>query len=130
MVDDSECPKAGKHRELEKAEIRKSEEAVQRTMTAIQNFSNPFTSPEKDHLFSLASGAAVPPDVEADVLGAEEAGRNARNAFIIRRFIEGAPEKLFFEPIPRLRLKTMESSNKTVRLNSSQGKVRSYLVLY
>lgn len=43
MVDDPECPKAGKHRDLEKANIKKSEEAVQQTEAAIRNFLNPFS---------------------------------------------------------------------------------------
>ena len=42
LVNDPECPKAGKHRELQAAEIKKSEEAVHRTLTAIKNFTNPF----------------------------------------------------------------------------------------
>ena len=42
LINDPEYPKAGEHRELEAAEIKKSEEAVQRTLTAIKNFTNPF----------------------------------------------------------------------------------------
>ena len=42
LIDDPECPKAGKHHELEAAEIKKSEEAVQRTLTAIKTFTAPF----------------------------------------------------------------------------------------
>ena len=75
MNDDPDCPRAGKHRELERAEIRKSEEAVQRTIAAIHNFTNPFTLADKDHLYSLASGAPASPDVEFDVLNAEAAGK-------------------------------------------------------
>ena len=35
LIDDPDCPKAGKHRELERAEIKKSEDAVQCTIAAI-----------------------------------------------------------------------------------------------
>lgn len=59
LIDDPDCPKAGKHRELERAEIKKSEQAVKRTMSAICNFTNPFSLVDKDHLYSLASGARV-----------------------------------------------------------------------
>ena len=38
LIDDPDSPKAGKHCELERAEISKSEDAVQRTITAIKNF--------------------------------------------------------------------------------------------
>lgn len=124
LVDDPDCPKAGKHRELERAEIRKSEEAVQRVITAIQSFTNPFTVSDKDHLYSLASGAPVPPEAENDVLRAETAGKEAKEKFVKDRFESGSSEALFFEPIKRQKLKTMEASNKVVKLTASQGKVR------
>ena len=126
MVDlnnDPDTPKAGKHRELEKAEIKKSEEAVQRTVSAIQSFTNPFSVPDKDHLYSIASGAPASPEVEADVLRAEDIGKEAKEAFIQDRFVNGSSESQFFDPIKRLKLKTMEASNKSVKLTASQGKV-------
>jgi len=123
LVDDPDCPKAGKHRELEKAEIKKSEEAVQRTMSAIRNFTNPFSLVDKDHLYSIASGAPVPPEAEIDVLRAEAVGKEAKETFIRERFVNGSSEALFYEPIKRQKLKTMEASNKVVKLTASQGKV-------
>ena len=123
LIDDPDCPKAGKHRELERAEIKKSEDAVQRTISAIRNFTNPFSSVDKDHLYSLASGAPVSPEVEVDVLRAEASGKEAKELFIRDRFVNGSSETLFFEPITRQKLKTMEDSNKTIKLTASQGKV-------
>lgn len=126
LIDDPDCPKAGKHRELEKAEIKKSEDAVQRTISAIRNFTNPFSLVDKDHLYSLASGAPVPSEAEHDVLHAETTGKEAKETFIKDRFVEGESESLFFEPIKRQRLKTMEASNKVVKLTASQGKVSTF----
>uniref|UniRef100_UPI00358E939A uncharacterized protein n=1 Tax=Myxine glutinosa TaxID=7769 RepID=UPI00358E939A len=108
----------------EKAEIRKGEEAVQRTLTTIKNFTNPFTIIDKDKLYCLASGAPVPMDVEMDVLQAEAVGKAAKADFI-RRLESGEPES-FFNPIKRKKLKTMEASNKKITLTSSQGKVIQY----
>ena len=51
LIEDPDSPKAGRHRELERAEIRKSEEAVVNTMAAICSFSNPFISTDKEHLY-------------------------------------------------------------------------------
>ena len=127
LIDDPDCPKAGKHRELERAEIKKSEDAVQHTIAAICNFTNPFLLANKDHLYSLASGAPASSDVEFDVLRAEKAGKEAKEAFIQERFVNGSSEKLFFEPIKRLKLKTMDASNKTVKLTASHGKVGKIL---
>lgn len=123
LIDDSDCPKAGKHRELEKAEIKKSEDAVKRTITAIRNFTNPFSIVDKDHLYSLASGAPASSEVKFDVLRAETAGKEAKETCIRDRFVSGSSETLFFEPITKQKLKTMEDSNKTVKLTASQGKV-------
>ena len=123
LINDPDCPKAGKHRELERAEIKKSEQAVQRTISAIRNFTNPFTLVDKGHLYSLSSGAPVSPEVELDVLRAEATGKEAKDVFIRDRLVNGSSETLFFEPIKRIKLKTMEASNKTVKLTSSQGKV-------
>lgn len=129
MIDDPDCPKTGKHRELEAAEIKRSEQAVNRTMAAIQCFTNPFTIPDKDHLYSLASGAPSPPMVETDVLRAESAGKIAKQAFIKERFQNQSLESSFFDPIKKLKLLTMEASNKKVKMTTQQGKVSSSTVL-
>ena len=106
LIHDPDCPKAGKHCELERAEIKKSEDAVQGTMSAVRNFTNPFSIPDEDHLYSLA----------------EALGKEAKNAFIQDRFVNSSPETQFFEPISKQKLKTMEDSSKTVKLTASQGK--------
>ena len=106
LIDDPDCPKAGKHRELERAEIKKSEDAVRRTMSAVRNFTNPFSIPDKDHLYSLAFGAPVSVEVEIDVLRAEALDKEAKKAFIQDRFVNGSPETQFLEPISKQKLKT------------------------
>lgn len=123
MIDDPDIPKAGKHRELEKADIAKSEQAVQDTISAIKSFTDPFSVPDKEQLYCLASGAPVAKDIEVDVLQAEARGRQAKEKFIRDRFMSGHSEEMFFDPIPKLRLKTMEHANKSVKLTASQGKV-------
>ena len=82
MINDPECPKAGKHRELETDEIKKSEEAMHRTIAVIQSFTNPFTIPDKDRLYSLASGAPTPLEVEIYIFRAEDAGNASKKALI------------------------------------------------
>lgn len=121
MIDDPDCPKAGKHRELEPAQIKKHEEAVQRVISAINGFTNPWTIPDKNHLYSLASGAPINPEVEVDVLRAEAAGKAAKEQFIDERFV--SKKKGFFERLKKLKLKTMDHCSKKVKLTSAQGKV-------
>lgn len=59
LINDPDCPKGGRHRKLEMAEIRKSEDAVQRAVAAVNNFTNPFAILDKDRLNSLGSGDLV-----------------------------------------------------------------------
>ena len=93
--------KAGKHRELVAAEIMKSKEAVQRTLTAIKTFTDPFAITEKDRLYNITFGAPVSPEVKIDVLRADTAGKEAKKAFISNRFQNWWSEITFFEPIMR-----------------------------
>ena len=131
LINDPDSPKAGHHRELEKAEIQKFEDAVKNVLSVINSFTNPFKVVDKDHLFSLASSAPASPEVENDVLRAEELGREANRKFIQDRFINGSSEALFYKPIKKQKLKTMEACNKTVKLTASQGKVcRIYLAKF
>ena len=128
LNNDPDCHKGGKHKELWPGEIKKGENAVKRTMTAIKNFTNPFTISEKDQLFSLASGAPVSKEVELDVLGAEKAGKKAKELFISERFEKSTAEVNFFDPVKKLKLLTMEANNKK-KLNLQQHRER-YFYLY
>ncbi|KAK7093145.1 hypothetical protein V1264_008789 [Littorina saxatilis] len=107
LLDDPDCPKVGRHRELEKAEIKKSEEAVQRVITAVKNFTNPFSISDKDRLYSLASGAPVRMDVEQDLLQAAAKGMVAKTDFITR--LQSGEPGSFFDPIKRLLAETEDN---------------------
>ena len=79
-------------------------ETIQRTINAIQNFTDPFTV-EASKLVSLASGATMPPDIEKDVQRAERAGKEEKDLFIQDRLVE--KKKSFLIPIHQLKLKKM-----------------------
>ena len=130
MVDDSEFPQTGKHRDLEAANIRKSEEAVQRTEDAIRSFLNPFRipvpdDPASDRLYALHSGAPMPVEVEVDVMRADALGEQQKSIFTEERLKKH--EKGFFDPIKRQNLKTMDHISKKVTLTTSQGKVNMFI---
>ncbi|KAF3837908.1 hypothetical protein F7725_009676 [Dissostichus mawsoni] len=120
MIDDPEMPKAGKHRELEPAQIKKSELAVQSVISAINGFTNPWRILDKSRLYSLASGAPIDPEVEADVLRAEAAGRAAKEQALHFQ------EKRLLDRLKKLRLKTMDYCSKRDKLTSAQGKLFVY----
>ena len=46
MIRDSDCPKAGKNRELDSAHVKKYSEVVQGVMTTIECFTDPWLIPE------------------------------------------------------------------------------------
>ena len=125
MIDDPDCPKDGKHRDLEAAQVRKSEKAVQKVLTAISHFTNPFRTPNKDRLYSLASGAPMPEDIEMDILRADSVGKALKEDFIKNR--PGyASSACFFDANKRQNLKNMECNNKKVTLKTSEGKLIQY----
>ena len=126
LIDDPGRHKSGRHRELERAEIKKSEKAVVRTITAIRNFTNPFSLDDKYHLYNLASDAPVPSEAEHDVLHAEAIGKESKLKFTKERFIDGSSQELFFERIKKQKLRKMSESNKVVKFSSSPGKVSSH----
>ncbi|XP_046346792.1 uncharacterized protein LOC124127441 [Haliotis rufescens] len=85
-----------KHHDVRPAEVLKSEKLVKRTQEAVESFLNPFTVDKKHQLLILPSGQAASEDVKVDVLRAEVAGREAKNAFIETHLKTG---KDFFEPV-------------------------------
>ena len=74
-------------------------------------------------MINVSSGDSVPPGIESDLLTAEAKGKAARERFVVDRLEKG---ENFFEPVKKLRLKTMDHMNKSVKVNNSQNKVVEY----
>ena len=115
--------KACSHKDLRPREIANSESNVRKTINAIQSFADPFSIDDTANLYNIASGAPAPVAVAVDVLRAEQAGKDAKDAFIRDRLEK---KDKFFDPIKRLCLKTMADSNKSVKLKTSKNKVVEY----
>jgi len=112
------------HKDNSRAEMKKSQQYVQKTMDAFSSFLCPFDqSLEKDKLYNVSSGAAVPEEITRDLLKAEEKGAKARTDFVEQRIKRNAN---FFEPISKMGLKTMADTTKKVKLTSSRSKVVEY----
>ena len=69
---------------------------------------------------NISSGAAVPEDIESDLLTAEMKGKAARDAFVELRLQKGDG---FFDPIKRLKLKTMGHLNKATMVKTTENKI-------
>ena len=94
-------------------------------MTAISHFINPWRTTNKEKLFSLASGAPVPADVEVDVLRSDTVGKTLKEDFIHNR-LGYTSTKCFFNTLKRQKLHSMEENNKKVSPTTSQGKLIQY----
>ena len=125
MIDDPECPKSGKHHEVDASQIKKSECAVKKVMEAISHFTNLWKIPNKKRLYCLSSGAPIPQEIEVDILRADELGKTLKSTFIQEQLIHGH-KKDFFDPVACQKLKTMDNANKTVCLRTSQGSLIQY----
>ena len=113
------------HRDVSKAQIKRSQHYINITMEAFSNFLDPFDSSiDRSRLYNISSGAAVSADIETDLLTAEKQGARARSNFVELRLKKNEVD--FFEPIKRINLKTMASAKKKVKLTSSQSKVVEY----
>ena len=121
MLDNSHTAK--EHRDLRPAEICRSEEAVSRTVEAVTNFINPFNVNETGRLYCISSGVPMPPEIENDVLRAELAGRNEKEDFVVTRLKKNDN---FFDPVKKLKLKTMVDLSKKVKLKTQTSKVIEY----
>ena len=111
-----------RHKDLSKTWITKGQTYVDKTVEAFQNITNPFSN-QNENLFNVSSGASVPPDIESDLLTVEAKGKAARERFVVDRLEKG---ENFFEPVKKLRLKTMGHMNKSAKVNNSQNKVVEY----
>ena len=109
-----------KHKDLRPSEVMKSEKSVSKTTTAIRSFMNPFDVDDREKLYSLSSGAPATVSVEGEVLSAEKIGKAAKERFIRERL---ETKDHFFEPIKRMKLKTMSLADKSIRVKTSKNKI-------
>ncbi len=111
------------HIDVRPSEVFKSEKMVKETQEAVKSFLNPFTVVNNDKVNILSSGAAATVDVENDVLGAEQAAKDANNLFITTRL---ETSRDFFEPVKHLSLKTLGYMNKKVNVTTTMNRVVQY----
>ena len=79
----------------------------------------PFSVTEKDHLFIISSGSKVVKEIEYNVLNAEKLGEEEHKKFVKERLMKNSN---FFDPIHKLKLKTMANSSKKIKLKTSTNK--------
>ncbi len=119
----SESQDGSQHKDLRRAEVQKSERRVQNTMNAVLSFLNPFTVADHDKLYCISSGVPASASIEKDIMAAESLGKQAKESFIAERL---ETKEHFFDPVKKLKLKTFQSSAKTVKLRTAQNQIITY----
>ena len=121
------------HKETRPSEITKSAQFVMQVVETIQDYSNPFDIADETNLYCLSSGCPVVTDTMEDVLRAEDEGKKAKEDFIKDRLgkeNEGKKGKngdgVFFDTIPRMKLKTMATDKNKVTLKKSDQSIVKY----
>lgn len=98
--------------------------AVKQMLSLYENetFIDPFSlSSPPEKLVNMATGVEVTPEVEASPLNCHDTGKKLLESFVSERFIaqdDQSTKKTFFDPLTRVKVKTMSSSKSVVRANS------------
>ena len=89
--------------------IKKSEIAVQKTISAFKAFINPFEM-NTNELVNLSSGQKIPDDITNDVLTAEQKGKSTYDKFVEDRLRNKTTD--FNDRLEKMKIKTIASNTK------------------
>jgi len=123
MLGDSDGDSGTTHRDIWPTEVKREESRVEKTVETLENFVNPFDA-DKERLLCVSSCISASPEVEKDILRAEEVGLEAKEPFIKERLQKGTG---FLDPIKKLKLKTFGGMKKRVKLKTSSNKEVQYI---
>ena len=84
---------------------------------------NLFDTADQTKLYCISSGTQDTPDVEKDLLSAEILASQAKKKFISERL---ELKHHCFELVQGMVLKTQDSMNKSVKIQTAQNKIISY----
>ena len=106
------------HKEAAARRVKRDEEDVKKMMGCFSSglMTDPFTH-DSDELLNIATGVVLPEDVAQNLVRSTEKGRQQMNAFVEKRINSNAVG--FWEPIPNMKIKTFSSTNKKIRVKSS-----------
>ena len=106
------------HKEAAARRVKRDEEDVKKMMGCFSSglMTDPFTH-DSDELLNITTGVVLPEDVAQNLVRSTEKGRQQMNAFVGKRINSNAVG--FWEPIPNRKIKTFSSTNKKIRVKSS-----------
>ena len=103
------------HKEAATKRVARDEADVQKLISCFTTglMSNPFTQ-ETESLVNFATGVVLPTDIANDLVRSTQNGRDQMNTFVEKRL--NSNETSFWDAIPKLKVKTFESTTKTVQV--------------
>lgn len=106
------------HKEAAPRRVKRDEEDVQKMMGCFSSglMTDPFTH-DSDALLNIATGVVLPEDVAQTLLRSTEKGRQQMSDFIEKRINSNSVG--FWEPIPKMNIKTFSSANKKIHAKSN-----------
>ena len=106
------------HKEAAARRVKRDEEDVKKMMGCFSSglMTDTFTH-DSDELLNIGTGVVLPEDVAQNLICSTEKGRQQMNAFVEKRSNSNAVG--FWEPIPNMKIKTFSSTNKKIRVKSS-----------
>ena len=110
--------KQASHKEAAARRVKRDEEDVKKMMGCFSSglMTDPFTH-DSDELLNIATGVVLPEDVAQNLVRSTKEGRQQMNALVEKRINSNAVG--FWEPIPNMKVKTFSSTNKKIRVKSS-----------
>lgn len=112
-----------KHKESSKPRVRRDEEDIQKLMTTITTaMSDPFQAhKEIIPVSNLATGVVLPAESSGQLLKAKELGEEKMRVFVNKRIHTN--EVGFWEPLPKMNIKTFASLSKKAKAKSTDEKL-------
>ena len=113
---------SSQHKDLQPIRITRDETDVKSIISILQNtWLNPF-NPDLQHLVCLSTGKVATPDVEHNLLQANDIGEKAYKEFREQRLQSNTPKVKFHDTITKANLKTFTHLNKKVSHQVTSGR--------
>ena len=109
----------GPHKEATSKRVQRDDEDIKKMIACFSSglMADPFSN-DADLLLNIATGVVLPSDVAVNLLSSTNAGWKQMTIFIEKRI--GTNETSFWEPIPRLKVRTFNSTNKNICMRSKE----------
>ena len=122
MYGDSESDQTS-HKEAAPQRVKRDEEDVRKLKSCFSSglMTNPFNLEEIQSLVNVATGVVLPENVAECLLACKRKGQEQMTKFIVERL--NTNEVSFWDPIPKLKVKTFSSMTKKVTVKASDDKI-------